>query len=432
MHYSQNEYDADQKLDGVERWGGDVCGFCRALARIKELETKLHEKELDYNKANYSLNSAESKLQEIGIELQNRERWLGSMKQHYFNVEEKWKHEYGILQKKLQNNEFEIRELQRTELARLHRDEQLMDGTAKDDLRNALQIKVQGISRPFFRKINWRESTRVTPNLNEILPGLLDLRWAKAPWPLIRDSPDFSTTSLVDALLFTAMTTRFFKNPFFGAEGEPALKGVLDRFYFHGQQMGLYSTEPWRKATVELIKESSSVNYPASSGAGNDEPYPQQQIKKISHEVSTLLLNFLNLHDAIDPSKSSVLEDKVYELVDASAKLAEDWHSREFRFVVTDLDWIEANNIDWNSEGVDRYITPKNRTLEENVKYTILAVISPGFVRYEQGEKPGTETEIVWEKASVLLGEVEDSGGEGGEGANLHGHYQAGANESFL
>ncbi|KAK6532388.1 hypothetical protein TWF281_006577 [Arthrobotrys megalospora] len=390
-------------------WRQGICRLCKAFDEIDALREKLREGESMYLKTIDTLNRKETRMQQLMHDLHARDPWIRGLEA----TQESLKSECDNLAEKLQKSEFEIAKLQRTELAKLHRDEALLDDTAKTNLNNFVRTKVQAISRPYFRRVSWSGSARKYPNLNGILPGIFASRWTKGHWPLIRDHPEFCTRFLIDAVLFGIVTTKFFKNPFFQAERDLGFKEMLDKVYSEGREKKLDTVECWRKNTVNLLKEFSlsTSNDPSFPGPAHGDlvPHPVSRpvLREISSEISTLLYNFLDLHDAIPEPETPSLEDKIYDLVSASANLAEDWHSREFYFSVIDMDWLEAQGIGSDPERALNYVIPKNKILEENFNYTIVAVLSPGFIRYEKGDKPGSEVEIIWEKASVLLGKVE-------------------------
>ncbi|TGJ69678.1 hypothetical protein EYR41_005701 [Orbilia oligospora] len=383
------------------------CRLCSATDEVHALRAQLFQKNSSNTQITNSLNWHKDELNKMQRKVKEQENEIQKSKQDYNRLNEQWRLDYSNLQHKLKNVELEIGKLQRTELAMLHRGEPLMDRKAKDDLQNHLRTKIQAISRPFSRKITWRKSAQITPDLPDILPGLFAFRWLGAPWQMIRDSPDLTTSSFMDAVLFTALTTKFFKNPFFRAEGDPIFKGVLDKFYLHSCEKDFRVAEAWRKITVNFLKEPSFGDKLLAIDEGNDKSYSHLNLRRTSQEITALLCDFITLQYQITDCESSALGNKVYELVCASAKLAEDWLSREFRFTVIDLDWIEANKIHWGTEVASKYTEPKNRNLKETAQYTTLAVISPGFIRYETGDKLGMDTEIVWQKATVLLGEIE-------------------------
>ncbi|KAF3231876.1 hypothetical protein TWF191_003852 [Orbilia oligospora] len=387
-----------------------LCRLCSAADEIHALRDQLSQKNSSNIQITKNLNRHKDELDKMQNKVKEQEKEIQQSKQDYNRLNEQWKSDYSNLQQKLKNVELEIGKLQRTELAMLHREEPLMDRKAKDDLQNCLRTKIQAISRPFSRKIIWRDSAKRTPDLPDVLPGLFTFRWVGAPWQMIRDSPGFATSSFVDAMLFTALTTKFFKNPFFRAEGDPTFKGTLDKFYMHSCEKDFGVAEAWRKITVNFLKEPSFADKLLAIDEWSDKSYSHLNLRRTSQEITALLHDFITLHYKVTDSESSTLGNKVYELVCASAELAEDWLSREFRFTVVDLDWIEANQIYWGTEAASKYTEPKNRNLKETAQYIILAVISPGFIRYETGDRLGMDTEIVWQKATVLLGEIEGFG----------------------
>ncbi|KAF3211150.1 hypothetical protein TWF106_010288 [Orbilia oligospora] len=387
-----------------------LCHLCSANDEVQALRAQLSQKNSSNIQITNTLNWHKNELDKMQNKVKEQANEIQRSKQDYNRLNEQWTSDYINLQQKLKNVELEIGKLQRTELAMFHREEPLMDRKAKDDLQNCLRTKIQAISRPLSRKIIWRDSAERTPDLPDVLPGLFTFRWVGAPWEMIRDSPGFATSSFVDAMLFTALTTKFFKNPFFRAEGDPTFKGTLDKFYMHSCEKDFGVAEAWRKITVNFLKEPSFADKLLAIDEWSDKSYSHLNLRRTSQEITALLHDFITLHYNVTDSESSTLGNKVYELVCASAELAEDWLSREFRFTVIDLDWIEANQIHWGIEAASKYTEPKNRNLKEATQYIILAVISPGFIRYETGDRLGMDTEIIWQKATVLLGEIEGFG----------------------
>ncbi|EGX52391.1 hypothetical protein AOL_s00043g180 [Orbilia oligospora ATCC 24927] len=404
----------------------DLCKLCRAYQRVGELEEQLNKSELRLAEAISCSNWAESKMEKLQREAKDQESKLQQLNQKNRN----WKLDYDSLRddyntlqdnsstmiQRLRTTELEIGKLQKTELARLYQEEVLLDTTAKDCLSNDLFTKVKVITRKCFRRIPWESSVGVFPNLDQIFPGMFIGRWTKTQWPMIRDNPDFGTLALVDAVLFSIITTRFFKNPFFRAESDPEVKQALDKVYLSERQGNVKNMELWRKTTAILLKELSLKgvgDHQDSVTTEEAKTNPSQLVlDKVSSELETFISNFLSIHKAPSGFEPSELERKIYDLVASSANLADDWHSRDFRLSIIDIDWLESQGIDWCTEGASKYVTafPKNKRLEENVNYTIAAVITPGFIRYEKGDTEGSEIEIIWEPASVLLEEV-DSGG---------------------
>ncbi|KAF3289265.1 hypothetical protein TWF970_003045 [Orbilia oligospora] len=406
--------------------GKGLCKLCRAYQKVDELEEELIQSELRLAKAISCSNRAESEMEKLQREAKDQESKLQQLNQKNRNLKSNYdslRDDYNTLQdnssamiQKLRTTELEIGKLQKTELARLYREEVLLDTTAKYYLSNDLFTKVKVITRKCFRRIPRESSVEVFPNLDQMFPGMFIGRWTKTQWPMIRDNPDFSTLALVDAVLFSIITTRFFKNPFFWAESDPGVKQALDKVYLSGRQGNVKNMEPWRKTTAILLKELSLKgvgDHQDSVTTEEAKTNPSQLVlDKVSSELETFISNFLSIHKAPSGFEPSELERKIYDLVASSANLADDWHSRDFRLSIIDIDWLESQGIDWCTEGASKYVTafPKNKRLEENVNYTIAAVITPGFIRYEKGDTEGSEIEIIWEPASVLLEEV-DSGG---------------------
>ncbi|KAK6518322.1 hypothetical protein TWF506_005482 [Arthrobotrys conoides] len=412
-----------------------LCKLCRAYRQVDELNDKLVQSELERAEAIRFSNWSGTELEKLGTQLVDLDSRLQQLTQS--NIDWKFgyddlKREYLVLQanhsavvQKLQTTEQEIGKLQKTELARLYREEALLDTIAKDHLSNDLFTKVKAITRHYFRRIPWKSSVKNFPNLDKMLPGMFAAQWTKSPWPMIRDNPDFSTPALVDAILFSTITTKFFKNPFFRAENDPTVKQALDDVYSSGRQKDAKSIEHWRKSTVALLKELSL------KGAGDHQnPIqregietgpPQPILTEVLPEIEPLLINILSLHNAITSLEAPKLGKKISDLVSSSASLADDWNSRDFRLCIIDVEWLQSKGIDWCTEGASKYVTvfPKNKRLEENVNYKIAAVITPGFIRYEKGDTEGSEIEIIWEPASVLLEEEH----QGGVGIDTHQYY---------
>ncbi|KAF3192491.1 hypothetical protein TWF788_000102 [Orbilia oligospora] len=393
---------------------------------MDELEEKLTRSKLNLTEAINHSNWCESEIERLQRESRDRKSQLQQLSQS----NENWKSSYDSLSadystlqqsssamaQKLRTTELEIGKLQKTELARLYREEVLLDTTAKDYLSNDLFTKVKVITRKYFRRIPWESSMDAFPSLDQTFPGMFVGGWTKNQWPIIRDNPDFGTLALADAVIFSIITTRFFKNPFFRAEIDPRVKQVLDNVYSSGRQKNVKNIELWRKTTAILLKELSLKEVEGHQDPATTEEtgtIPSQLVLgKVASELETFISNFLSVHEAHSGLEHSELEGKIYDLVTSSANLADDWHSRDFRLSIIDIDWLESQGIDWCTEGASKYVTtfPKNKRLEENVNYTIAAVITPGFIRYEKGDTEGSEIEIIWEPASVLLEEVYPGG----------------------
>ncbi|RVD85379.1 uncharacterized protein DFL_003703 [Arthrobotrys flagrans] len=416
-----------------------VCDLCRAYRKIKKLEIKLAVKEDEHTKTMSSLNWHESEIEKLQWQLKDQEDLLQQSRYNHTRDYKMWKSDYNALrsnfditksnyqaleykyyalEKKLQTSELEIGKLQKTELAKLHREEALLDATAKDHLTNNIRTKIQAISRMHFRKVSWKLSVETHPDLHKMVPGIFASRWTKSSWPMIRDNSDLTATAVIDAVLYSTITTRFFKDPFFRTENNPIVKEVLYTVYSRGREKNAKNMELWKKNTVELLKELSAEETGDSHGLDPvdriENPFPQPAgVDKIISEIRTVVYNLLNLHNALTELDSPKLEMKIYDLITSSASLAEDWHSRDFRLCIIDVDWLESKGIDWCTDGASQYVTvfPKNKKLE-NVKYRIAAVITPGFIRYEKGDTEGSEIEIVWETASVLLEEADPEGVE--------------------
>ncbi|KAF3318986.1 hypothetical protein TWF173_005396 [Orbilia oligospora] len=402
----------------------ELCSLCRAHDKIDKLERQLCESKRELTEA---FRSSRDGIRKLQSKLENQRNQLDQATLNHDRDEENWRstynilgarhdtleHNYNVMTKKLQSNELEIRKLQKTEMARLHREEALLDETAKDQLGDNICTKIRAISRPYFRKISWERSFKsVHQNLDKLIPELFASRWTKSPWPSIRDNPDFTTSALVDAVLFSIIATKFFKNPFFRAESGQSFKEVLDNIYLSGREKKVKNMEAWRKQTVGLLKEFSSKRASDLRSLDNTEEiesnFSLPGLDRVLSETRTIIFTLLSLHDGVTDPDSADIERKIFDLIVSSARLAEDWYSRDFRLCIIDVSWLESEGIDWGAEGADKYVTvfPKNKELEENTNYKIAAVITPGFIRYEKGYSEDTEIEIVWEPASVLLEET--------------------------
>ncbi|KAK6357988.1 hypothetical protein TWF730_007342 [Orbilia blumenaviensis] len=386
----------------------EECELCYASQEIDTLKKNLKEAQAAHYEAVDSLRQAQSEVRNLENQLRQANHQFQSVMKGNAEVEARLQDECSHLRKMLQKSESEIGNLQRTELAMFHRRQPLMDEKAKDDLRDRLRVKVQAISRPHFRKSSWRMSAEKHLNLDQIFPEMFASGWAlKGHWPSICDHPDFSTTAFVDAVLFSIITTKFFKNPFFRTEHNPAFKNMLDKVYLQSNANGIGDANSWREKTASLLKGLSLTTNPLLPELTDDNPSSDLIINQTSDKILALLSTFKSLYTEVTPSELTKLSDKVEDLVHASAALAEDWHCNEFRVVIIDLDWLKDNQVEWRSELGSKYCTPKNKTLEENVNYDLVAVISPGFIRYQRGDNSGQEVEIVWEKAMVLVDEVQ-------------------------
>ncbi|KAK6501252.1 hypothetical protein TWF481_009093 [Arthrobotrys musiformis] len=355
------------------------------------------------------------------------ERFRARMQQKHsdlqYALEESYRSETRLmselqsLKKKYQNTEEEIGKLQRTELAKLHRRDIYMDETAQDALRDCVHTKIEAISRQSFRKISWKDveaklaATGVDVNISfpEHIAQYSD--WPTNMWQKIRNSPDFNLCIIADALIYRILTKEFFKNPFFRAGESPELKEMLGHVYLQGLEVNITAAKVWKAKTAGLFKEieASNLKNQALTTPPDGQRVLPPDLATVAARIQGFLIDAVNLRPGNPASdiEASRLRGKVDELVAASAHLAEDWHSREFRFEVIDLDWLGGHKIEWGSENAGKYLQPLgNRNMEENTRYQVTAVIVPGFIRYERGDVEGSEIEVVWEKASVLLSEV--------------------------
>ncbi|KAF3910375.1 hypothetical protein ABW20_dc0101107 [Dactylellina cionopaga] len=377
---------------------------------LTKAKADLHGKDNDIGSLKSRLDSYSSKL----------DRWnawhKGFQKDFdtkYKDVQKDFDTKYNDLQQKFSASEREIAKLQRTELAIMRTGDVLMDEQAKDLIREAFQPKIQAISRRLFRKIPWQDVLQNDKDQDvlTILSKTFELPWNATQWPLLCSSPDFSTHTLVDALLSCTIATKLFQNPFFRCEAEPNLKKALDTIYSSATHMKLEAVDLWRAKTVTLINELLIASSGAYTSLANpsDTELLEPQLREFITDITTGLCHLMAFYQGPSETQISDLHKKVSDLVLASSKLANDWHCRELRIQIIDISWLRSEGITWDSGSASKYIThfSKAKKLEDGVNYTILAVISPGFIRYEKENGTGSYIEIVWEKACVLLSETD-------------------------
>ncbi|KAK6510615.1 hypothetical protein TWF506_009718 [Arthrobotrys conoides] len=375
------------------------CFFCNSNEETQKLlnQVKKHERDIsglgkmvkDKNKQIEALQKdlkrkedEASRLKET-VKAQTRE--LGSLETGYAKL----KADY-------QKNENEIRKLQKTESAMRRQGDVLMDEQAKTLILDILRTKIKAICRIYLKDIRWRNvlATVNEQQLKSILGSIFSPSWHPASWPLIRDHPNISTQTLVTALLSCTISKIYFQNPFFRCgDARDTLSKIYDASLLKYPEASVI----WRAKTTTLLKDISYDKGVTTTTTSDI------IVKRIFNSIETLIQTE-NLREG---KYMNDLENKIFDLVHSSIDLATDWHSREFHFEVISYEWLYYMKFDVYSEETSKYATPfpASRKLEGGKLYGILAVISPGFIRYLKGEGETEFKEIVWEKASVLLSE---------------------------
>ncbi|KAK6347913.1 hypothetical protein TWF718_005733 [Orbilia javanica] len=381
------------------------CDMCKLRGEITGLKEQL---DLMHERHNTDSNRI-AHMDDFIMRLTSDLNFQRSNNHHLFEEkiqqEKRFRSEIADWKNKYKNLESEIGKLQRTELGRLHKRNVLMDDTARYDIETTLETKTRLISRLFFRRVSWKDIEAKNQSINNEFPPFLAKfsNWPITLWPVIRRNPAFSVPVLVDATLYSIIINGFFKSPFFRAgDGQEA----LDRIHLRGMAVNPSTTQAWRAKTAGLLKEFAHAEADKPEDSGSTAPSDGTiTIEIITNQVAEFLRGILELHGKGSPDIDiATLDTKVRDLVLDCAKLAEDWHSHEFRFSVINEDWLSSHGVDWNTETAGKYIQPLgNKVPGKNMEYRVIAVAVPGFIRYERGDNEGPEKEIVWQKASVLL-----------------------------
>ncbi|KAK6536963.1 hypothetical protein TWF281_001170 [Arthrobotrys megalospora] len=294
-----------------------------------------------------------------------------------------------------QKNEMEIQKLQQTELAIKKQTDVLMDEKARSLIHDTIRTKIQTITRLYLRRIPW--ATILKTNNDETLLKIFDAgfsrAWQSKFWPLVRDHPNISTHTVVQALLSCTISKVFFEDPFFCCGG--AVRDTLRIIYQSAIDKNSETAVVWRAKTVCLFNRILEEKDLAAT-----------QHNIIVEQIFGSVTKLIQMDYDLKENEKTDLLNKLVDLVQSSIKLAADWHSREFYFRCISAEWLHWKGLDVYSEEAAKYVTPfpASKKLEAKGAYNIVAVISPGFIRYLKGDGAGYE-EIIWEKASVLLSE---------------------------
>ncbi|KAK6335043.1 hypothetical protein TWF718_010485 [Orbilia javanica] len=388
-----------KKLEIVESNKMKSCYFCHKNAEMQKLSKIAKKHETDITRLNntvkenkiiveklqMALKSKEGEVAMLKERVQAQTRELGSLEMDY----ERTKADY-------QRNEAEIKKLQQTESALRRQGDVLMDEEAKIKILDILRTKIKAIGRVYLKSVQWNNvlASNDEQELKNELGQVFTSAWHPDNWPLVRDHPSMTTQVLVIALLSSTISKFFFQNPFFRA-GEA--RNILDDIYTKALSNSPQTAIVWRAKTNnllnELVYDRNMVDTIASDIV----------IKRIFNSI----LRLIQTNNPLEENKVDDLFNKIADLVQSSITLATNWHAREFHFVVISFEWLYYMRIDVYSEETAKYVTPfpPNRKIEEGKTYGILAVISPGFLRYLKVDGETEFQEIVWEKAFVLLSE---------------------------
>ncbi|KAJ6262971.1 hypothetical protein Dda_1529 [Drechslerella dactyloides] len=367
--------------------------FCyRCLHKhIKDLDKKnrYYEEKTSYLKLALTKSKAETTEKAREIEAQNTFIQELSQRCEELNAD-------------FQMNESEIKRLQKKELAMNRQDDILTDEQAKNDIHQVLQTKVHKISRLFFRKIPWQELVSVLNNsiLGPEVCRTFIFPWNHpSQWPLVNNNPHINTHTFVDALLSSTIADVMFCDPFF--RWETKIGRELNSTYLLAMRKDAENATNWRADTIKLHNNLGQ----------EDKQSPQENNSRLTqlHEfMFRSLAQMAQTHRRLPEGEILALDDAIFDLLESSAALADKWHEKAFQLQVINITWLQNQQIDWHSECATNYVTafPRDDEFDSQKNYTIVAVKSPGFIRYEKAAAGEPLQEIVWEKASVLLAEV--------------------------
>ncbi|KAF3916236.1 hypothetical protein ABW21_db0200471 [Orbilia brochopaga] len=278
----------------------------------------------------------------------------------------------------------------------------LTDEQAKTDIHEVLCTKIHKITRLFFRQIPWQS---FTPFLNHGPLGDEVCRTFILPWKphmnwqLVQDSPQMTTHSFVDALLASTIVDVMFRDPFF--RWQTSIGHELHDIYFRAMEKDIGNAVAWKAETIKLYNSLSD----SSQGLGKF----NTRLQQLREFLYRALVYMVETHYQISEVKSLALDQSLIDLLESSAALADKWHECQFHLCIIDFDWLEEEQMDWQSPTASNYMTafPRDEDFDDPQKqYKIIAVKSPGFIRYEGISAGEPLQEIVWEKASVLLTEI--------------------------
>ncbi|RVD83230.1 uncharacterized protein DFL_007626 [Arthrobotrys flagrans] len=387
-------------IDIVESNKMTSCFFCNSSAEMQKLlkrvksserntvglEKTVKEQNKNIETLQKALKRKEDETSRLKEKIKAQTRELGSLETDY----EKMKADY-------QKNETEIRKLQQTESAMRRQGDVLMDEQAKTLILDILRTKIKAISRIYLKNVRWANILKANDDqdLKRVLGSAFSPAWHPDSWPLVRGHPDLSTQTLVTSLLSCTVSKLYFQDPFFRC-GEA--KDTLNKIYWAAI---FKSPEPaiiWRAKTTTLLNDLSYDKGLTTTAASDI------VIKRMYNSIEELI----QTDNLPSGGEMNGLYNKIIDLVQSSIKLATDWHSREFHFEVISFDWLHFMEFGVYSEESARYVTPfpTSRKYEEGKRHRILAVISPGFVRYLKGDGEKDFKEIIWAKALVLLSET--------------------------
>ncbi|KAK6543447.1 hypothetical protein TWF694_000194 [Orbilia ellipsospora] len=375
-------------------------GLCYEY-EISRLRAELKASEGERNYLWEALSAASTTNNALKIQLRHADTEAGNWKEMFHQSDEIWTQKYTKLEDRFHKNEIEIGRLQRTELAITSRKDVLLDEQAKQDLKDIFPTKVAGIARPLFRKIPWKHFSGFdTQDLDKIFGEMFEYPWTLETWAGVRTHSDFNITTMVDALVSCTLTNKIFKDPFFLYGYDPTTQMALQKVYSLAIQQDPVSAEAWRASTASITQSLNDTQFQQSR--------TKPPLQKIASALSLALVELFAVHHRPAKSEIGFINDKVEELVLSSAKLASTWHTRDFRLEIIDIFWLQTRKMQWDSEDADKYVShfKKKQILKERASYYIVAVISPGFIRYEKGNEHDEPVEIVWERASVLLAEA--------------------------
>ncbi|KAK6343710.1 hypothetical protein TWF730_011299 [Orbilia blumenaviensis] len=374
------------------------CYFCNTNAKIRKLSNIV-------KKGKDEINSLQNTVKDKENRIESLEKSLGKKEEEAKNLTRQvqaQQHEIESLYTKCEDfkanfekNETEIRKLQQTESAMRKQGNVLMDEDARSLILDIIQTKVKTISHIYLKYVPWANILRASDDqgLSDIFSGVFYPAWQLKHWSLVRAHTNISTQTVVKALLSSTISKLFFENPFF-CYGE-ARKQLHD-LYQLAIEKDPNSAVVWRVKTVSLLNQ---ISYGKDSTAS----VSHYLVLRIMDSIKKLLM----IDHSIKGGELNGLYEKLVDLVQSSVKLAADWHSREFYFRVINIDWLYWMGFKAYSAEAARYVTPypMSQKLENGKSYNILAVISPGFIRYIKGDDETEFQEIIWEKASVLLTE---------------------------
>ncbi|KAF3916441.1 hypothetical protein ABW21_db0208791 [Orbilia brochopaga] len=346
----------------------------------------------------------ENRLQEGNDELDKRIRRTSSQARYIWDLDQRCEDLYADPQERGKR----IKRLNHREQAHQHGDEILTNDEATVGIEDIF-TKIRGISYVFFRDI--RCDQRFDKVTNCLPVSILHSPFLRDKWDLVRNNGNMSTPALVEALLSSSMAEMIFKDAFY--RYKPEFREKLNSIYHQALNENFDKAVAWKASTAELGQDLNATT-PTKAQARK----PHQLVDRLSEiekVCQTMLRALRHILKQYSPMAGSVdleqLESFVRDLVDSAATLADEWHGSEFHLEVIDFQYFNRRGFHWHSESMHKYAIAfsPNVPINPELRYEIVGVISPGFIRYEKAGLDDIQ-EVVWEKASVLLAQDTKSG----------------------